>query len=71
MPRGATTSIWTDAVAERIVRIGAGSGGRIDSPLGVEQHLASATPPDYLIFDHMAEAMMSINRSAPCRRPHR
>jgi hypothetical protein len=43
----------------KIVRIGAGSGGRIDTALGIEQHLASASPPDYVIFDHMAEGMMS------------
>lgn len=45
---------------DKIVRIGAGSGGRLDSALGIEQHLGSATPPDYVIFDHMAEAMVSI-----------
>jgi hypothetical protein len=46
-------------MSDRIVRIGAGSGGRIDSPVGVLQHLASPVAPDYVIFDHMAEAMMS------------
>ncbi|MFC3172850.1 acyclic terpene utilization AtuA family protein [Novosphingobium bradum] len=46
-------------MTDRIVRIAAGSGGRIDSPLGVLQHLASPVPPDYIVFDHMAEAMMS------------
>jgi hypothetical protein len=45
---------------EKIVRIAAGSGGMIDTPLGIIQHLASHTPPDYVIFDHMAEGMMSL-----------
>ncbi len=46
-------------VAEKIVRIGAGSGGLIDSALGILQHLEGATTPDYVIFDHLGEGMMA------------
>jgi hypothetical protein len=48
-----------DKVAEKIVRIGAGSGGLIDSALGILQHIQSETPPDYVIFDHLGEGMMA------------
>jgi hypothetical protein len=48
-----------DRVAEKIVRVAAGSGGLIDSALGIVQHLQSETPPDYVIFDHLGEGMMA------------
>ncbi len=46
-------------MAEKVVRIGAGSGGLIDSALGIVQHLQGETVPDYVIFDHLGEGMMS------------
>jgi hypothetical protein len=42
-----------------VVRIGSGSGMLFDSTLGLQQMLRSRKPPDYMIFDHLAEATMS------------
>src|SRR5579862_377793 len=44
---------------QKVVRIGSGSGMLFDSTLGLHQMLRSDTPPDYVIFDHLAEATMS------------
>src|SRR5579872_6229179 len=48
-----------DNMAEKIVRIGAGSGGLIDSALGIIQHLEGEVTPDYVIFDHLGEGVMA------------
>jgi hypothetical protein len=44
---------------EKIVRIGSGSGFFIDSALSMHQLLRCNPLPQYIIFDHMAEGMMS------------
>src|SRR3954462_7775626 len=48
-----------DNMADKIVRIGAGSGGLIGSALGILQHLEGEVTPDYVIFDHLGEGMMA------------
>jgi hypothetical protein len=44
---------------EKIVRIGSGSGFFLDSALSMQQLLSCDPLPQYIIFDHMAEGMMS------------
>jgi hypothetical protein len=44
---------------EKVVRIGSGSGFFFDSALSMHQLLNADPLPHYIIFDHMAEGMMS------------
>lgn len=43
---------------DRIVRIGAATAFFNDSPMGIAQLLSMAEPPDYIIFDFLAESVM-------------
>lgn len=55
---GATKPQPKGSRVEKIIRIGAASAFRNDSRTGITQLLSHGEPPDYVIFDFLAESVM-------------